>query len=233
VGNKHPGGICAGGGGDGNVIYDEQRDPETGDCDQVPGSVACDVACQSPCPPASSLPPSPGSATCNGLCSQLGGVGGDPYDCLAMPDCHAVFATQGSDGSAEFLACWDIAPLTPVTGTSCAGLDAHACALHNDCVSDLAESVGPTGQYASCSPAPPIVDECSSTTCGSGEECAVLCNPTCSQPQCVPIAQPGNCETSEATCSTPVPTCPGHGTPGVADHCWTGYCLFGRECYPD
>lgn len=168
----------------------------------------------------------PQTPTYGGACANL-----SAFACAIDPGCGSVYTQDGS-GNTEFSAC------VPTGTTGCDGI---TCATGSHCEQDCEElppsddcnalncvSCGPT-----CVPDDPTCD----LTCDPGFECAVLCNdgsatnsvPSCSQ-LCVPTDQDvGSC-TGSVTCNMAAPSCPPDTTPGIANGCYTGFCIPTSSC---
>jgi hypothetical protein len=91
----------------------------------------------------------------------------------------------------------------------------------------------------------PDADSCATVDCAPGTHCEVQCNgPICDPgpngcpPQtcvvsCVPDAvDPGDCY-QPVTCNSAPPACPAGTTPGVANGCYTGFCIPVDQCTHD
>lgn len=73
---------------------------------------------------------------------------------------------------------------------------------------------------------------CDSIDCGTGYQCVVACedSPDSCWPTCVPVGNdPGQC-TGTLTCNSAPPTCPANTTAGIANGCWTGFCIPNAAC---
>jgi len=202
------------------------RQPETGTC-------VFETTCTTGCPcPGTAGGPSDGTAVeeggeCSGPCTALG-----ESACLASSQCHAAYLANES-GSSMFWGCWDIAPQQPESSGSCDGLDAYSCIVDPSCTSTYTS--GPDGTtFAACS-ANGSGSSCGGVTCSAGDHCEVECPPCNSAgcicgPTCVPDDQgPGDCY-SPVTCNSAPPQCPSGTLPGVADGCWSGYCIPTAQC---
>lgn len=145
----------------------------------------------------------PNWPSCFGPCEGL-----DEHSCVANPACHAAYTEPGGVLAGDalvrptFSACWDIGPLPVETGGTCAGFDAWTCAAHADCVS--------------------VLTQLDTTTTPSFQQCA---------PEVTPL-DPGSCDPSTVACDGNPPACPTGTVPGVANGCWSGYCIPVAEC-PD
>ena len=146
------------------------RDPITGLC--APPPMTCD-ACGG-CDPAVMQ-----ASSCTGMCEFF-----DESTCLATAGCHAEYFADAT-GTITFNECWDIAPLAPVEGGSCSGLDAYTCARHDDCSSVLAKDG---------------VNEPSFTQCAAESSCASLTDEaSClARPDCTAVYTGTDCTCDEA-----------------------------------
>ncbi|MGE0550840.1 MAG: hypothetical protein AB7O24_29705 [Kofleriaceae bacterium] len=125
------------------------RDPQTGECHVQPATTSCTGTTSNPFPDWAECY---GARDCEGL---------DELSCRAEPGCRAAYTRPallevGPDGRPTggpwFEGCWEVAPSGPAQG-SCAGLDAHECSRHDDCLSYFAAtSTQPFRMFASCEP---------------------------------------------------------------------------------
>nr|MBA3818940.1 hypothetical protein [Deltaproteobacteria bacterium] len=111
----------------------EQRNPQTGQCEQFGGG-GCDERC-GPCPAYDTSGASgdqaaqPDWGSCYSQCEAL-----DESSCVVTAGCRAAYTDfPNEDRSPEFRGCWATALSGPVQGGGCVGLDAHACSRHDDC----------------------------------------------------------------------------------------------------
>jgi hypothetical protein len=73
---------------------------------------------------------------------------------------------------------------------------------------------------------------CASIDCGQGYQCVEQCDALVGpcDPTCVPTGtDPGTCG-GAVSCSQPPPSCPANTTAGVANGCWTGFCIPNADC---
>lgn len=163
-----------------------------------------------------------------------GCVGLDAHACSMHDDCTATYSPGG------FLACHD----EPGTTGGCAATD---CAPGSHCEEQCypCDSADGTACPAQCQEmCVPDTNGCAATDCGPGYECALQCevmDPTMRGdsagqcwPTCVPTGgggDPGSC-TGPVTCDAVGPTCPGGTTAGIANGCFTGYCIPLADCGP-
>jgi len=86
----------------------------------------------------------------------------------------------------------------------------------------------------SCQPMCVPDQTCANIDCGPGYTCAEVCDGSglvggCA-PACVPTGtDPGAC-TGTVTCGSPAPACPTGTTAGIANGCYTGYCIPESSC---
>ena len=214
-----------GGGGDpggaADPVYDPgQRNPDTGQCEYFGGGGGgggggCD-ACGN-CPPlgeetdppdgdAAEPAPTPTWGYCESQCTGL-----DEATCIETSACRAIYV--GGD-TVTYADCWAVDQTGPIQGGGCDGLDATTCSMHDDCSAVHL----------------PACDD------GSGAGGAEAPVDTCATPGvfgfCIaegagPV--PGECE-GEVTCDQIAPDCPDGTTPGIADGCYTGYCIPLEDC---
>ena len=158
----------------------------------------------------------------------------------------------------SFHECWSTAPSGPVSG-SCEGLGAHECSRHhscvarhsalegtgcgagNDCAPEFRRAIG-AFDHCAAEPGPQGCygdHECSDgTRCNAAELClpppgcepGAGCGGAC-YGYCVPAGSGGRVGTcDEAMCDAPTPMCPDGTVPGVADGCYTGFCIPKASC---
>jgi hypothetical protein len=201
----------------------QYRDPQSGQCESL-GGYPCDPACGQLCPPTAGDGVAQDWGLCDGACEAL-----DEAQCLASTSCHATYQDD-SAAKPVFWGCWELPPSGPLTG-ACANLDAQTCSEHTDCISLY---TGPVNQppgfvpsFESCASEPSSL--CAGTTCDANSECVVT--PAMpANPQCVAAATAGTC--GAPACLTPAPGCPDGTTPGVANGCYTNYCIPTSACAP-
>lgn len=222
------------------------RDPSSGQCvyeDTGGGGYDCsdpDCPCAEPegipdiVHPKEPVQPDGGTSIsvqggeCYGPCSGLG-----EQACLADSSCHAAYLDAG--GGAQFWSCWDIEPDAP-SFEPCAGLDAFTCSTDPQCSSTYTEdSNGNTsfltcttnaGSGCDCGSGFSCVDECPAEACPVNDSGCGICTPTC-----VPNNDPGQC-TGSVLCNMAPPACPAGTTAGIANNCYTGYCIPNANCGP-
>lgn len=218
-------------------LWNGLRNPETGACEDWGGGGCwpepqADIAY-------------PDWAACPGACEGL-----DETGCLAAEGCRAAYDIPECPPLAdctnipEFRECWGMAPSGPWLWESCAGLDAHQCSTTDYCMAVYAEGAfaycgeepNPNGCYADDDCLPGY--ECTAATecepppgCGAdGQPCPDVC-----WGRCVPVddsSGPGTCD-GEVACDALPPSCPEGTVPGIADGCWTGWCIPVEDCDPN
>ena len=130
----------------------------------------------------------------------------DEPSCLATAQCHAAYIdTTGGSGSATraYSACWNMIATQPNPNGACAGLDAETCALQHQCASLMLIATD-VEHFESCFAAS-----------GAGGGCT----------------DPGICYGS-VQCNDAPPACPVGTVAGIANGCWSGYCIPTTKC-PD
>jgi hypothetical protein len=232
------------------------------DCERPPGCDAngsCPAVCYGHCEPLAveckpdscrpgevcvmACPDAPG-AKFDGACS---------IQCIPdQQSCHTVDCAPGyhcEDTCRECPPTADCAGLylcettcQPDVVTSC---DQVACEIGSHC--ELSCTRGPQPVHPS---QPAIMDtcvatcvldqprDCASTTCPVGSHCEQRCfnapgGPATCDVQCVPdpIVDPGSCA-GPINCLTGEPSCPSGTVAGIANGCWTGFCIPSNECGP-
>jgi hypothetical protein len=148
-----------------------------------------------------------------------GCAGLDAQTCSELDSCSMVYA--GNNTPTKFEQCVD------ESGGSC-GTSGQQCAQGYHC-----EEQCPPCNSQGCMCAPTCVSDstCGSTNCGPGSECVEQCDAfnVCT-PTCVPTStDPGSC-TGTISCNSAPPTCPANTTPGIANGCWSGYCIPNADC---
>ena len=232
------------------------RNPQSGQCEFFGGGplpFPCDDVC-GPCPEAGPTPtdgdqapgvPAPAQPSwgfCDSQCSNL-----DEASCLGATGCRGIYSPEGL-----FRECWSVDMNGPVRDVTCAGLDAFACSLSDECIAvhdtDCDPNADPipgfacgTGQFLACEAEPQGCfdsSECDAgyrcnaiEVCGTPPGCdpAVGCDSAC-YGVCVPDG-PGDCH-SELVCDSLPPDCPADSVPGRRDGCWTGQCVLSSQCEP-
>jgi hypothetical protein len=215
---------CQYGGGDVDMGGDEGapgdyydpglRNPETGQCEYYGGGGGgggggCDDRC-GPCPagaePVADPIALPSWGSCESQCTGL-----DEATCLETSACRAIYV--GGD-ALTYADCWAVDTSGPIQGGGCEGLDATTCSMHDDCSAVHQSSCPDGGEGGAEAPEP---TDC--TTPGAFGYCVAESE----------TGDPGAC-TGEVTCDGLLPDCPEGTTPGIADGCYTGYCIPLEEC---
>ncbi len=100
---------------------------------------------------------------------------------------------------------------------------AAECVLIDDCCNCVVARAG-TPPPVAC----PV--ECDVDMCTNAGMDLSQINVGCWQGFCVPLADPGNCNATEVTCTWPTPRCPtGYDYPSVINGCW-GPCVVNGSC---
>jgi hypothetical protein len=191
----------------GAAVYDPgQIDPQTGVCQYFGGGGG--GGCGDPCTPCngdSDRAPTPTWGYCESQCTGL-----DEATCKLTSGCRAIY------GGDTYAACWATDQTGPIEGGGCDGLDATACSLHDDCAA-VHEGVGCAvggGGDGSAQDTPTLA-------CGVGNF------QSCRDENA--STGYGTCD-GELTCQMDPPQCPADATPGIADGCYTGYCIPLANC---
>ena len=189
------------------------RNPYTGECETFGGGhTTCDgpIEIQGAAGDELSLAPLPPWGACSSAqCDFL-----DEAACNEQAGCQSAYVIDpGLDGPASptFLACWPTAmaydslpPLPPAP--ACSGLLADACVTRDDCrlLYHYGQALDYGQEFASCIQEPSLAP---------------------------PPLEIGLCYAS-STCDLVAPLCPQGTLPGVAESCWTGYCIPVDACEP-
>jgi hypothetical protein len=143
----------------------------------------------------------------------------DATTCSMHDDCSAVHVSGCAAGDGDGSGGADV-PVDPCTTVGVFGYctpERVSCASSDECPGDQecnAETV--------CLPAP----GCSGDAGGDGlQECPDVCYGYCVGGS----SDPGSCE-GEVTCDEGAPACPPGSTAGIADGCYTGYCIPLEDC---
>jgi hypothetical protein len=159
----------------------------------------------------------PISGPIQGSCQNL-----DAFSCSQHDDCAIVYDAVYH----SFQQCID----EPAkTDPSCEATD---CGPGYHCDLQCDSAGGPMQCKTAC-----VADD-SGCDCSAGYECVKTCETAgdgslwCGD-ECVPSGggDPGTC-TGNVTCESPYPVCPSGTTPGIANGCWTGYCIPNADCGP-
>ncbi len=124
-------------------------------------------------------------------------------DCLQAEECRGSYIDScggACDAAPSFNQCWAITPGGGFSVDGCNTYDAEECARHNECAA--VHGLGPAG--------------------GVGSFFACINEPGGGAP-------PGSC-VGDALCEIVPPECPDGTTPGIADNCYTGFCIPFDEC---
>lgn len=160
----------------------------------------------------------PTGADPNSPCANL-----DAQTCSERDNCSMVYTGSPSDlnTTTKFEQC-----VNESAGSCNSG---QQCPMGSHCEQQCApcNSVGCSGVC----PATCVSDTtCDTTTCGLGSQCVEQCDASGCAPTCVPTGtDPGSC-TGTITCNNAPPTCPANTTPGIANGCWSGYCIPNADC---
>ena len=213
------------------------RDPQTGTCEYFGGGGG-GGCCGSGCTYNDGTAPGqadPNWGQCNSACDAL-----DENSCIETTGCHAAYLakTEGETGptTTSFLGCWATAQSgATLPPTTCAGLDAQTCSERDYCSMVYTSNMVSAQQFGSC------IDEAQrgcgvDIGCPTGSHCeqqcttcnSMGCQDTCA-PTCVPDAGWGEC-TGQVLCNMGPPSCPANTTAGIANGCWTGYCIPNAAC---
>lgn len=232
----------------GNPMTDEQGVPiDPGECQVtcVPDQNFCPIECPpnsvcvEVCPPCN-YPGDPScNETCHYECQALGGGVCEGFDCGMdahceeqcfpcdpLPDgtgcenaCQPFCVPNGPDqcdtttcGAGEHceLQCTPSDPTDPNTGMS-------------DCTATCVPDEGLGCAAIDCAPGQHCIEICEATPCMNPMGCPELC-----RGECVSDG-PGECN-GLVLCDSLPPACPVGTEPGVANGCWTGYCIPSSQC---
>jgi hypothetical protein len=194
-----------------------QRNPATGQCEYFGGGpLPCDSEC-GPCPAEAGGAEADQAQISWGYCeSECTGL--EENSCLEVSGCRAIYIDPcggALDCEAEpiFSECWSTDLTGPIQGGDCAGLDAYECSRHDDCVAihrDSCAGAASGDSFEAPEPACVIADflRCGAETPGS---------------------DPGLCY-APVDCTALPPECPADTMPGIAEGCFTGYCIPVEDC---
>ena len=196
-----------------------------------------------------------GWGACYSHCEAL-----DEASCTATVGCQAAYAVkdiyeEGDAVEGTFWGCWATAENYLSSMQACDTLVAETCTMRDDCspvYSDLfsqkteAPAIPPPQHsFLSCRAESAEVGcysdddcgegyDCTADTeclpppgCEDGMECPAVCYGRCVANQPPPL--PGNCY-GENVCEVEPPACPEGTLPGIANGCWTGYCIPLNAC---
>lgn len=224
----------AGGGAIASVGY---RDPQNGVCEYFGGgggggccydSNGNNMYCAEPATGVDL----PNWGQCNTQCDGL-----DENSCIETTGCHAAYLDRTVDIYPQtiFYGCWATAQgYASQPPTVCAGLDAQSCSEHDSCSMVYTGTTVPSA-FEKCTDE--AISGCGiDIGCPMGSHCEQQCTPCNSAgcqdacaPTCVPDAGWGQC-TGQITCNSAPPACPANTTAGIANGCWTGYCIPNSAC---
>jgi hypothetical protein len=175
------------------------------------------------------------SAVCDSLNAQ---------DCAERDDCASTynFTYDGSSATHAFGQCFPEPGHTSACAAIFCGPDSHCeeqCTCDpkqpNDiCVLLCTATCVPNADCAAvqCETGSHCEESCVTPVCDPGPNAGV-CAPLTCVAECVPNAlDPGDCYGAVA-CDAAPPACPAGTTPGVANGCWTGYCIPTSQCSHD
>ncbi len=236
------------------------RNPYSGECESPgwDGDYECQAYAQEASaepPQGDALPPTyAGWGACYSHCEAL-----DEATCTATSGCQAAYETKPYAEDAvvepEFLGCWATAPNYLSSMQACDTLYAETCTMRDDCSPLYANSWSyaresppepqPQRSFLSCRAEVATAGcysdddcgegfDCTADTeclpppgCGPGMDCPAVCYGTCVASEPPPL--PGNCYTLNV-CEEEPPACPEGTLPGIANGCWTGYCIPLSAC---
>ncbi len=185
------------------------RNPYSGQCEYYGGGGGgstgeCDDFGGNFTEPAGDRAPLPDWGVCDGFCETLA-----EEDCLQAAECRAAYADPCADGITQcelvepaFYECWAVTPGGGYSEDGCNTYDADECSRHNEC--SAVHTISGGAATGALGPFAYCVDEAGST-------------------------DPGSCS-EVAECAMPAPDCPEGTVAGVAQGCWTGYCIPLDEC---
>lgn len=233
---------------DGNMSSDEAGVPiGPGDCQAtcVPDQNFCPIEC----PPNSicvevcgscNYPGDPGcEQPCHYECQQVGTGVCEGFDCGTDAHCEEIChpCDPLPDGSGCENAC---EPFCVPNGPD--ACDQTMCMPGDHCELQCTPSnpMDPNGPMSTCV-ATCVPDDglgCESIQCPTGQHCVEQCLPQpCMNPMGCPELCRGICEPDSpgecnqmVACDSLPPVCPAGTTPGVANGCWTGYCIPNDQC---
>lgn len=156
----------------------------------------------------------PAHTSCTGL---------DAQSCSELDHCSMVYSGYYNDAtSTKFEQCVDESQGSCGSG--------QQCPMGSHCEQQCAPCDG-LGCNDTCAPTCVSDTTCDTVNCGPGSQCVQQCDAFngCT-PTCVPTTtDPGSC-TGTISCNSGPPTCPANTTPGIANGCWSGYCIPNAEC---
>ena len=199
------------------------RNPQTGACEGW--GYPCDSRC-GPCPETAGAIAPPDWGSCYSACEGL-----DETTCMGTSGCFATYLVPDpDDGPTTYNGCWQTAPSGPVGG-SCAGLDAHECSRHDNCIANYKQVDNRTTYYGplefqSCAAEP--AGSCTGVTCPPDSHCEEQCD---ASGNCKPVCVADGSSCAVIDCApgyecVDVCTDPGNGTPPYCD----GQCVASTAC---
>lgn len=159
-----------------------------------------------------------------------GCTGLDAQACSEHDDCSAVYTTVYADAGLVGDATQLFEQCIAEPGNAC---DSTTCPAGAHCETQCHPCDTPPGDCMdACSPVCVPDDVCATVDCGPGYSCVEQCTNGMCSGQCVATqGDPGSC-TGDVTCGAAPPACPPGATPGIANGCYTGYCLPLSDCGP-
>ena len=150
-----------------------------------------------------------------------------PYATCDTTQCHAPPCPDCPNCGACPDVCYGVC--VP-TGGTCANVD---CGPGQVCK----EQCYGTNGMAYCEPVCVEPASCAAIDCGPGYMCTEVCELDSNgqwscHGTCVPTNDPGQC-TGPVNCFITPPVCPAGTTPGIANGCYTGYCIPTNKCTPN
>ncbi|MEO6775511.1 MAG: hypothetical protein ABI467_21295, partial [Kofleriaceae bacterium] len=147
-------------------------------------------------------------------------AGLDAQTCSERDYCSMVY-TSNMVSAQQFGSC------VAETHSGC-GVDI-GCPMGSHCEQQC-EPCNSMGCQDACNPTCVPDTGCDQIDCGAGYECVESCTGTTCGVACVPSGHdPGQC-TGQLSCNHAPPTCPANTTAGIANGCWTGYCIPNAAC---
>jgi hypothetical protein len=157
-----------------------------------------------------------------GDCTQNGA-----YSCALHDDCVSVMV-PGPDGTPSFASC-QAEGVTTACNIDCP-VGSHCEHMCTPC------DPGPNGMCTSSCSATCVADQaCANVDCGPGYTCEDTCDAAGNCfPTCVAVTppDPGSC-TGAINCNSAPPACPANTVPGIANGCYTGFCIPKTQCGGD
>jgi hypothetical protein len=176
------------------------------------------------------------SGPVHGSCTNL-----DAQECSRHDDCSALFVDTFGPADEVLSTSFERCAPEP-TSTGCSAVD---CGPGSHC-EEQCYPCGPNQDCAgTCQSMCVPDDSCATVDCGPGYTCVETCSgmggndaPGSTPPgQCFPscvlvnTGEPGSC-TGAINCQALPPACPANTTAGIANGCYTGYCIPLSACGP-